>query len=72
MSFRAALHRALWGSMLAVLLGGCSSLPFFTDRTKDEAAAVPATLPVEAHPPRNPSHGSASSSTAAAPASLIC
>ena len=38
MRFRAALPLALWGSMLAVLLCGCSSLPFFSN--KDEAAAT--------------------------------
>ncbi len=44
MRLRAALLQALWGSMLAVLLGGCSSLPFFSN--KDEAAATA--------PPREP------------------
>ncbi|MEP7301941.1 MAG: BamA/TamA family outer membrane protein [Caldimonas sp.] len=38
MSWRAALLRALSGSVLAMLLGGCASLPFFGN--KDDPAAV--------------------------------
>jgi translocation and assembly module TamA len=38
MTWRAALHRALWGSVVAMLLGGCSSLPFFSKA--DDAAAA--------------------------------
>ena len=38
MTLRAAPLRALWWSTLAMLLGGCSSLPFFSN--KDEAAAA--------------------------------
>ena len=38
MTLRTAPLRALWWSTLAMLLGGCSSLPFFSN--KDEAAAA--------------------------------
>jgi translocation and assembly module TamA len=41
MRFRAALLRALWGSMLAALLCGCSSLPFFSNKDEATAAAPP-------------------------------
>ena len=38
MTWRAALHRALWIPVCAALLGGCSSLPFFSK--KDDADAT--------------------------------
>ena len=43
MTLRTAPFRALWWSTLAVLLGGCSSLPFFSN--KDEAAAAAPSEP---------------------------
>ncbi|MGZ5239724.1 MAG: autotransporter assembly complex protein TamA [Caldimonas sp.] len=39
MTLRAAPLRALWGPALAALLGGCSSLPFFSDTADADAAA---------------------------------
>jgi translocation and assembly module TamA len=41
MSRAAALGRALWGLIVAASLAGCSSLPFFGDKDKDEAPAEP-------------------------------
>lgn len=41
MTWRAALHRALWSSVVMTLLGGCSSLPFFSH--KDDAATTTTT-----------------------------
>ena len=38
MTLRAAPLRALWWSTLAVLLGGCSSLPFFSDKADADAS----------------------------------
>ena len=38
MTLRAAPLRALWGSTLAVLLGGCSSLPFLSDKADADAS----------------------------------
>ena len=35
MTFRAALRRALCWSILSLSLGGCASLPFFGDKTKE-------------------------------------
>ncbi|MEO8525820.1 MAG: BamA/TamA family outer membrane protein [Caldimonas sp.] len=57
MTLRPAPLRALWWSTLAMLLGGCSSLPFFS--SKDEAGAAAPREPavalyefeVEAPPP---------------------
>ena len=37
MTWRAALHRALWIPVCAALLGGCSSLPFFSKKDADAA-----------------------------------
>ena len=39
MTLRAAPLRALWGLTTAALLGGCSSLPFFTDKDPADAGA---------------------------------
>lgn len=41
MTLFAALHRALWAVVLAVGLGGCSSLPFFKDDADKEEAREP-------------------------------
>ena len=40
MSFRAALHLALWFVLMAAL-GGCANLPFQTDPSKDEPSEPP-------------------------------
>lgn len=41
MSFGAALHRALWGSVFGALLGGCSSLPFLSKNDDADASTPP-------------------------------
>jgi translocation and assembly module TamA len=40
MTFRAALRRALCWSILSLSLGGCASLPFFGDKTKEAPASA--------------------------------
>ena len=40
MTFRTAPLKALWVPVLAALLGGCSTLPFFSDK-QDEGSAAP-------------------------------